>query len=82
MTCTVEQRRTARRAAGVLRRFADVVGVDVLEPADNQHDRWAIRAVVRDDCIPSYVLRTAALEGMDGRALQPQGEHMVFVATA
>lgn len=81
MSCTVDERKAARRVADALRACDGVVAVDVLAPTKSQFDDWTIDAVVRADGIPPEVLRELALEGLTLRPMPQRAEYSSVVAT-
>lgn len=75
MTCTTEQRATARNAADALRERDTVVAVDVLAPHDAPHGRWTVDVVCDGDGIPPAVLDDLSHYGLTLRGCHPQGPY-------
>ena len=84
MNCQPQARADSTAAANDLAQRAEVVQADLLEPAADPTDRWAIDALVRHRRgIPSTVSGALAAHGLTIHTLSRQGPFLQqVIATA
>jgi hypothetical protein len=78
--CAVDKRHRCRAAAELIAADPRCAGVDVLQPATGDRERWVVEATITTDAVPPGVLSALAERRLSVRAVQPQGDHQRVVA--
>jgi hypothetical protein len=82
MTCTVDQRLRACRAAEHLLVEPAVEYVDTFPPDEGQHHRWGLEVTIADTEVSAELLTVLGGQGLAVQTAQPlDSEHYRVVAT-
>lgn len=81
-SCMIEQRARTETAADEIGSIEGVLGIDVIEPADSESNRFELEATMRGGGVPSAVSGVLSAYELELRESQPQGDHWEFRAVA